>query len=201
MIDYAYKSQVLASGICEVQKIVSYSDYCFRYNKKNNYSVEEANALFLACVEHNGFDSWKEAEKINYATYKRVKRLSDKITDMLKSGNCLFLTLTFTNEVLASTSADTRKQYIRKFLKSLNTTYIANIDFGKENHREHYHAIVLIDKITSEQRKRYNELCGSLNFKKVRKTSEPKSLAKYVSKLTNHAIKETTKRNAIIYSR
>lgn len=117
---------------------------------------------------------------------------------MLKSEHgCVFVTLTFTDEVLASTSAETRRRYVQRYLKSQaqGRKYVANIDFGKENHREHYHAVVegRLDPLQWSY--------GALNVKQVRKTSKPAALAKYVAKLSNHAIKETCKRSVLIYSR
>lgn len=205
MIDYAYKSQVLKSGLCEIQRDVSIAInkdfYKLNVPFKVYYDGQTACQIMDACRSSYGLKAWNEAEKINYATYKRVKRLSDRIQQMLSSGTCLFLTLTFTDNVLFNTSQETRCRYVKRFLKSLNTTYIANIDFGKENGREHYHAIVRLDKISDTQRQVYNKLCGAINFEKIHKSSNAKALAKYCAKLTNHAIKETTKRNAIIYSR
>lgn len=142
------------------------------------------------------FIEWHEAQKINKAFYARVKRLKNKITKMLEGGTCIFLTFTFTDEVLKKTTADTRRQKIRRFLNFYDAPYVANIDFGAKNGREHYHAIIQIDKINYSL---YDY--GALNGKKIKSTSDSIKLAKYISKLTNHAIKETTKRNSIIYSR
>ena len=42
---------------------------------------------------------------------------------------------------------------------------------------------------------------GALNGQKVRSANDNVKLAKYIAKLTNHAIKDTTKLNRIIYNR
>ena len=139
---------------------------------------------------------WHEAEKINSAFYSRVRRLKKKIANMLQNGNCIFLTFTFTDEILKNTSPDTRRQKVRRFLSQYNCDYVANIDFGKKNKREHYHALIQIDKVN------YNAYdYGALNGKKVRSTNDFIKLAKYISKLTNHAIKDTAKGTRIIYNR
>lgn len=119
---------------------------------------------------------------------------------MLVSGNCLFLTLTFNDETLKDTSADTRRQYVRKYLKQFNCKYVANIDFGKENHREHYHAVICADKIDLSSWR----IHGNINVERVRNRNIERDntrLSKYICKLSNHAIKETTKRSSLIYSR
>jgi len=139
---------------------------------------------------------WNEARKINFAYYSRVKRLKKKIAKMLESGNCIFLTFTFTDKVLETTNADTRRQKVRRYLSSYNCDYVANIDFGAKNGREHYHALIQCDKVD------YNAFdYGALNGEKVRSTNDFVKLAKYISKLTNHAIKDTCKGSRMIYNR
>lgn len=199
--DYRFKSEVLKSGIVKEQRDISlalYShfalvEYGLVIHCNLDYQTAICRRTFLL---ENYPNEWKEAENINRAFYQRVKRLKDRISKMLCAGNCLFLTLTFTDEVLLSTSALTRRRYITRFLKSFDTRYIANIDFGEKNHREHYHAVILLDRIDTSLYP-----YGALNVQKVRSTSDFTKLSKYISKLTNHAIKETTKRNCVLYSR
>ena len=115
---------------------------------------------------------------------------------MLESGNCIFLTFTFTDEVLAKTNEDTRRQKVRRYLSSYNCEYVANIDFGKKNGREHYHALIQCNNVD------YNAFdYGALNGERVRSTNDFAKLAKYISKLTNHAIKDTAKGSRLIYNR
>ena len=80
-------------------------------------------------------------------------------------------------------------------MKSISDFYVANIDFGKNTEREHYHALVLVDRINDTWD------YGFTWFERVHRSDSAATLAKYVSKLTNHAIKETTKRSCYIYSR
>lgn len=97
-----------------------------------------------------------------------------------------------------STSEETRRKYVRRFLKENCICYVANKDFGARNGREHYHAVVLLKSKINYSKWNY----GSINGQKIRLngTSDVR-LSKYIAKLTNHAIKETCKRNALIYSR
>lgn len=163
---------------------------------ESSFLTGEFNSLETGEI-YKGFDLWNEAKKLNYSYYKRNGRLSSHISSMLKMGDCLFLTLTFTDTVLQKTSSDTRRQYVRKFLKSYSDYYVANIDFGKKNGREHYHAVIFTDKVSNSDWK-----FGAINFERiVVQEGSNKKLAKYVNKLTNHAIKETCKGNRIIYSK
>lgn len=153
------------------------------------YCLELENQL----IEENNF-LYNEAKKINKADLNRNVRLKKRIAKYLKLGQCLFLTFTFNDTCLNSTSEETRRKYVRRWLKSYSNYYVANIDFGSKNDREHYHALICVDRVDPTK---WNH--GTINVKKIKPTSDGKALAKYISKLTNHAIKETTKRYAIIY--
>ena len=149
----------------------------------------------------------EEAERVNTASYKRTKRLKDKMRLLLQTKKSIFLTLTFTDSVLASTSEETRKKYVQRYLKEYCSKYIANIDYGSINEREHYHAVI-IPKTDKINLKPWTDNYGGTKVKRVRldanKNNEEISsarLSKYINKLTNHAIKETTHQNRIIYSR
>lgn len=199
MIDYEFKAKVLRSGLCKVQKQVSKA--IFKSNYYNNQGSDLTGLSYSSAVKiHNYYNShnnkeWKEAEKINNATYHRSKRLKQRIEIMLAFNKCQFLTLTFTDKVLASTSELTRRRYVTRYLDSLNgSDYVANIDFGEENGREHYHAVVAID-FFDYTTWTYGNLDGEVCNKNA------KALGQYVAKLTNHAIKETTKRSSLIYCR
>lgn len=198
-IDYKYKSRILKNTeLINTEKLVSKSLY---FNKNIiNYKTGEI-IMSLEKAKKINFDNynnldWKEARKINNCYYHRACRLRKRIENYLSIGNCIFLTLTFTNDTLKNTNKDTRKQYVVRYLKSCSDYYVANIDYGAKNHREHYHAIVVSDSVNYSLWRKY----GAINGQRVRGYVCEKKLSKYISKLTNHAIKETTKRNAIIYS-
>lgn len=150
--------------------------------------------LEQALINENGF-LYNEAKKINKADLNRNVRLKKRIAKYLSMGQCLFLTFTFNDTCLNNTNEQTRRKYVRRWLKDYSSYYIANIDFGSRNEREHYHALIRVDRVDPTTWKNN----GTINIKRVKPTSDGKALAKYISKLTNHAIKETTKRYAIIY--
>ncbi len=134
------------------------------------------------------------SDNLNCAYRRRKKRLENKISEMLKNNDCVFLTLTFSDKVLLSTTEETRRRYITRYLKSQYSDYVANIDFGKNNHREHYHALI-IGKIDP---KKYD--LGNIDCKKV-KNNNSVALAKYIAKITHHALKVSNKTQRVIYSR
>ena len=198
-IDYAFKAKVLsenqdALSLQRALSLIEFKGDCFEDAYKE--TIGKGVSSFFTNNE-NADLIWKECERINRSYYYRVKRLKRNITAMLLKGTCFFITLTFTDETLASTTAETRRRYVTRFLKSQSDTYCANIDFGSKNNREHYHAIILSEKVDFTTWDKY----GFSNGKKIKNDcNDTVKLAKYISKLTNHAIKDTTKGSRAIYS-
>lgn len=138
------------------------------------------------------------ALNLNSSRKQKKKRITDKFGTYIRSGNCQFLTLTFKDDVLKSTTPETRRLYVARFLKANGVQYIANVDFGEKKQREHYHAIILAKKIN------YSEwhIYGGLKAEKIRATQRDCDRAsKYLAKLTNHALKVTGCVPRLIYSR
>lgn len=123
---------------------------------------------------------------------QKVYRLKKRIKTLIRVSDVYFLTLTFTNEVLNSTSAQTRRTYVQRYLSSLDyVDYYANIDFGSEdknpltNHREHYHAIIGFKKF-----KLIPWTYGFYYYEPINSTSKSLTkLSNYVNKLSYHAFK------------
>lgn len=128
-----------------------------------------------------------------YRFKKRAKSMIESL-ETAKNSNLkiLFLTLTFNDETLADTTKETRRRYISRFLSGCCVDYIANIDFGKLNGREHYHALVLVDGKIDLQTYGF----GSINLenvsKRIYKGNNLRRITKYVNKLANHATKDGT---------
>lgn len=196
MIDYKLKSKVLKTDICKQLKQIDYKTYDNAINGIVN--DEKLDNEYLDVLFQYGHEYVKEARKINLASFQKTKRLRRKIEKMLTNSPCLWITLTFKDSVLETTREDTRRQYVRKYLKNNYPDYIANIDYGSINEREHYHAIIATNNINLREWHQYGAI--KVEHIRVNKQSE-KRLPKYITKLTNHAIKETTKRCHIIYSR
>lgn len=125
----------------------------------------------------------------NIRLYKKIEKIISEYQ------NPVFITLTFNETSLDFLSYETRRRYVSRWLSSQSNLYIANVDYGKENGREHYHAISnkKIDPLSWSY--------GACNVKAI-VNKNSKALAKYINKLTNHALKDTANRGArIIYSR
>jgi len=200
--DYRRKSELLKDGTMyrEVKRIRK-SEYAYYAFVEYGEIVEAPYDPQTAMQKRQSLSAdadFQECEKIVHAQSNRTVRLRSRVEHIIKDyDNPTFCTLTFTDDYLASTNELTRRRYVTRFLKeqSGGLPYVANIDFGGKNGREHFHAVCGF-RLDPKQWQ-----CGALRVQKVRKSSDPHKLARYISKLTNHAIKETAKRNAIIYSR
>lgn len=198
MPDYERKAKVIASGLVKTFKDVHKTEMAHYYQWQDArcmYDIETAEDVRSFFMQANP-EEWQEAKRVAHSDYNRNQRLRGRISEYLNQGECVFITLTFRDDVLESTSEETRRRYVTRFLKSQGGHFVGNIDYGGKNGREHYHAVRLgrIDPKAWQY--------GACNVQKVRNnTKDATKLAKYTAKLTNHAIKETTRRNVMIYSR
>lgn len=187
------------------------NEYSIALNDFNNSKVrilEHRENTFNDC----GIDLYTNAEKYLHNSWIRTQRLRSKIKMMFESDfDVLFLTFNFSDDVMEHTTEKTRRTYVSRFLKENCFKYVANIDFGSADvytdrngnervgtEREHYHALVTFGKKIDYTSWGY----GQLNGKRV--VTNEKSLKRlpvYINKLTNHALKTSTKGNKIIYSR
>lgn len=209
--NYKLKAEVLSSDLWRNYNQIKKQDYFDRttdgvLGTYSNWKLDQY--LFGNSVLVD------ECEKIRNSQKQRIKRLNERVGSILLKGDCLFLTMTFKDEVLRDTSPKTRRRYIHYFLKSQETNgYVGNIDFGSDTEytdrhgnirlatkREHYHALIGASMVDIEQWKKY----GHIKAERVRNNSisgDKVRLSKYIAKLSNHAIKETTQRSCLIYSR
>lgn len=197
--DYALKSKVLELGLDVTEREVSKAMFFSRnpqYNVRTSVDYSLASQIFNY-YNNNYYDLWKEAQRLNHARYQRVRRLKTFIFGLISYYDCVFLTFKFSNDSLEKTSVKTRRTYVTRYLKSYDCPFVANLDFGKEHHREHYHAVIGCKKVDFDK-----WTLGNLDAERVRDSKNShERLAKYVAKLTNHAIKETASRQSLIYSR
>ena len=153
--------------------------------------------------------NFKCCKAIENSVKRKRKRVRDKEEELnfLSGGKIAFVTFTFSNDTLNKTSCDTRRQKVRRTLKKLSDVYIANIDFGKEHDREHYHALMSFDafediKALKEALKALWGEYGFICVERVGNSETDKVRTKnYLVKLGFHAMKDTTKNHRLIYSR
>lgn len=215
-VNYEFKAKVLSDFdfvVSEQRKIskafyadyILYKDGLVAYSEYDTETAWERQSFLMSEYP----TQYNEAIKLNHAFYERKKRLQRTIESMVNNFDCVFATLTFTDSYLEATTPENRRKYISRFLRSFGVPYVANIDFG-DNHtytdtkgverqataREHYHAVIAIGNIPLDKYK-----FGHIFVEKVVKSTNEVKLAKYVSKLSNHAIKETARQSRLLYSR
>lgn len=176
-VDYLYNLRTLDKYNALPDETKAYRDFINTYQ----FTYTELHAL----------------EQMYDSRRKKVYRLKQKIQDMLQY-KCIFLTLTFSDDVLQSTSAYTRRTYVARYLKKYNTRYVANIDFGQDDNftkREHYHAIIQTDNVNFA-----DWTCGIINGERV-KVKNASALSKYINKITYHAYKQGAGSTRLIFSR
>ena len=197
------KQRVLSLQLHLVERLASHSIFLSSVSSlcspsDANYSKHYSAIDEYARLSHlHGYD-WHIAHNINKAYYSRVARLKRSITTIVASGSAYFLTLTFNDYALTNSLPGSRRQNVYRYLKSISVDYVANVDYGDDKGREHYHAVLSLPHGKTSIKWCYG-------FFKVIKIGKQESdivkLSKYISKLTNHALKETARNKRIIYSR
>ena len=228
-IDYGKKAELLRSGlpskVNQIEKTL-FARYLLETSGEVlhttlDYDTANNQRCFLL---HNDPDSYNECLKIIKARYMKAGRVRSKLSNMLHNNDTVvFLTLTFSDDTLRNTTEQTRRRYVTRYLSSFASDYVANIDYGKTNGREHYHAVAnavapldLWSKygyILSEYVKdpktdfkprnvpnRYKDLSPD-EQRRLMSLDDEKRISKYIAKLSNHALKETNRRSVLIYSK
>lgn len=198
--DYKKERELLANDKA-VEKLIS--AFYRSYAKVDGSEIRKSLLLTLK-ERHNinrsqAFLLWKCYHSQKVSRRSKKKRLEAKIRKWYENGFTVFLTLTYSPEFLENTSAPIRRKKVREVLNECADDFVANIDFGGKNGREHYHAICYrLDglKINDLWAKRY----GFIKAEAVIPDTEG-SLFEYVDKLCNHALKESTGCQQLVYCR
>lgn len=142
---------------------------------------------------------WDDCVRVVSSDAQRRKRLTKRLKSMFQLGECIFLTLTFKDAVLDSTSFETRRRYVTRYLQSQGVDFVGNVDFGGKNGREHYHAVIRADSVDFAP---WYEFGGIKAKKCVRDDKSARKMSGYITKLVGHAFKDSTKNAfSLIYSR
>lgn len=168
-------------------------DYVRDTTKKKYKSEDSGEFLewFWYMSTHKELDCSNRLLESKYRKYSRARKHIQKI---VMEGNAVFLTLTFTNDVLSKTSAATRRKYVARYLKEQSPYYVGNIDYSPGKEREHYHAVVF-NRVDASAWK-----YGFIWCEEVRTHDYNCSkVSQYIVKLTSHAFKVNSTR--LLYSR
>lgn len=192
-----------AASLLPYQKDQSYQA---RVSELEN-DIKEAKDNMLPCFEeyetfvNSPFGSI--ASRINYNSYKRCQKLEKRIEHMFAlKRRVFFLTFTFNDEALTRYTEKSLKKAVLAFVRKSCDFYIVNKDFGAQNARLHFHAIV-VSKNNKIDVKAWSDRYGFMLYRVCGKRKrDQQNIKLYVTKLSRHTVKETTaKDERLIYCR
>jgi len=215
--DNAFKQKALLKGIdkqvAEIKRLY--------YKKQVIYHFADFNGEMIPLLSCDAFNDMYEpyrkgynlidcAVRLNESKRRRSSRVRQKISDLVLHKNAIFVTLTFSDLSLQKFDTAKRRRLVQRFLKDNCSQYVANIDYGSDDvyiddygvqrvgtNREHYHAVVSNDIVFNAWYK-----YGAIKVERVRPCEDSnKRLSRYITKLTNHALKIGALAPRLIYSR
>ena len=127
--------------------------------------------------------------KAKQARKRKKNRVNQYVRGMFDCYEKLyFVTLTFNSDSLEKLNSTTRKKYAKLWLENNCKDYIANIDYGRQNNREHFHAFCALKDDKTE----WNYGFSKIQRWKIPEDKNPAKLSSYICKLANHAGKVET---------
>lgn len=165
-----------------------YIDFMIQHGCNTSMWSYQTNNLFEREFKDNGNELKQWKKELNNLLSKRYR-----IIQKLKTfKNKYFITLTIDNE-----NQKKQKQTFERKIKEIfkGTNYIANEDYGKTNtKRLHYHVVCEEDIDITKWKYGFTS-----KFKCRFEDKDNKQIARYITKLANHTLKE--KGAKIIYGR
>lgn len=202
--DNAFKQRTLLKGIDK--KVADIKRKAYKKTYRNYYIDSEGVVAFymdssywedMISPYRSGYNYIDCANRLNESRGRKAKKVRDKISNLVLTDNAIFITLTFNDKTLSQTTDITRRRYVARYLKQNCKEYVANVDFGALNGREHYHAVVSSD-IDFKGWYKY----GAIKVERVRPLeNSTERISRYITKLTNHALKVGAIAPRLIYSR
>lgn len=200
--DNKFKSEVIENGY--LKAVISKRKQLYYDNKESvlnaelgvfetRYNSNEWNDYFFSNINDAYFDCSLRLIESKSRKYNKAKKKIENI--VMSYDKPIFITLTFTDDVLSRTSPETRRKYVSRFLKEHCKDYVANIDFSPEKKREHYHAVI-------GERVDFTKWVYGFAFTEIIRVQDNdlKRISNYIVKLTSHAFKVNSSLR-LIYSR
>lgn len=169
-----------------------------------NKIIEYNHDRYLAFKNNIPFTYNKEYEKVLNARYQKVSRIKKRLLYLfIRYKYIWFCTFTF-NDKYINKCERTKRDALKRYLNTHDFKYILNIDYGKQNMRQHFHCIVAtnLDMDVNQYFQSYlnDEVGWTLSIQCKNGLEDLKKLTKYINKLVNHCIKATTKRQRLVYN-
>lgn len=154
-------------------------------------------------LNHIDFEEDKEFEKILNARYHKVSRIKKRFLYLFHRYKYLyFCTFTLDNYYI-NCSDRTRKDLIKDSLYSFDDDikYIINVDFGKKTERLHYHGIIATNSdLDLNIFLKLTYPCFSYSERIRLDPNSIRKIPKYINKLSNHAVKDSTRNFRTLYN-
>lgn len=157
----------------------------YNHNRKNNSNLEKN----------------KKYESILCSRYNKFSRIKKRLVYLLNHRkNLWFCTFTFDEDYINKCDR-TKRDLIKDVLSDKDFLYMMNVDYGKKTEREHYHVILGTDyDIDLDSFIHYYYPCHC-NAKLINRCEDDLiRLSKYINKLSNHCIKDSTKKKKMYFS-
>lgn len=175
VIDYNLES--------ELKSYLSYRRTCF-----NNY---------VQYIPNDDYD------RIINARYSKVSRIKKRIFYVFTHRMYLyFCTFTF-DDSLINKCDRTKKDLIKHSLMTIDddVLIVLNKDYGRKTEREHYHCLIGTNNSIDVLNLLKSVYPCRFNVERVSKGSnDVKKVSKYINKLTNHCIKDSTKKSRLYFN-
>lgn len=173
----------------EVHKMIDYDlfdDVALYNHLKRNGLVLEKN---------------KKYESILCSRYNKISRIKRRLIYLLTNFDYIwFITFTF-DDYYINKCDRTKRDLIKSSLFGYDFKYILNVDYGSKTEREHYHCILATNyNFNLDDHIKNVYPCFSSSILCNSSLNDYKRLSKYINKLTNHCIKDTTKNKRIYFN-
>lgn len=172
--------------------------------EKNITDLIIYNKLRRYCnLNHINFEENIEFERLLKSRYNKCSRITKRFLYLFHRYKHLYFCTFTLNDYYINKSDRTRKDLIKDSLYFIDDDikYIINVDYGKQTERLHYHGIIATNFDLDLN------ICLQLVYPCF-SYSEPirldnksiKKIPKYINKLSNHAIKDSTKNSRVLYN-
>lgn len=157
---------------------------------------------YLAFKNHQSFAYNHDFEKMLNSRIQKVGRIKKRLLYLLVRYKYIwFCTFTF-NDNYINKCERTKRDVIKSVLNTHDFKYILNIDYGKQNHRQHFHCVLAtdIDFDVNQYFQNFYNAGFSLSIQCKNGIDDFNRIAKYIDKLVHHCIKATTKKQRLVYN-
>lgn len=164
------------------------------YNKIKNYCFKRQLPYYKI----------EEYEKILNARYHKNSRIKKRLIWLILNFDYIWFCTFTINSNFINKSERTKRDKIKKVLKSYDFKYILNVDYGlKGTERQHFHCIVATNK-NLDLNLFFQDKLSDFGFSKslpcLTNKSDFERVSKYINKLANHCIKASTRNYRIVYN-